>query len=143
MTTIHSHMAYQTCCIARYFVTAKIRVTNWLLLKDLYKMSLQQFAIMLLHMTSKSAYGQRNPALDATSICKLKSLRDRGQVQHQKCSFQDGIFDSWHFKYFTTIVDHVYLVDRFSGIFSQIYTKCLEVVFNDIIKINFWSVSSA
>ena len=72
---VHSHMTTQTCCRSTWFVIEKMQVTKRVLRKDLWKMNLRFFTVMISHMTGKSICGQIDSRIDVTNMFQQKSVR--------------------------------------------------------------------
>ena len=53
-----------------------------------------QFVTVYWYVTNKFGWGQTYPFFVDVNMFWMKSIRDRGQVQFVKSSFQDGKFDS-------------------------------------------------
>ena len=85
--SVHSHMTSQTCYRHIYFVTELTQVPCRFLLKNFYKVSLQEFAVMRSHMTRKSSFAQTDSITDVVNIFRLSSDRNWGEVHLLKCSY--------------------------------------------------------
>ena len=82
--TMHSHVAFQVCCIPTYFVTELQRITNSLLWKDMNRICIRLQAVMRSHMRSKSCIGQKKKKKTTANVRNmswLKSMNYRVQVK--------------------------------------------------------------